>query len=107
MPADCRQAEVLAAGVDETSPDIDKILHPWSLVSTSRQRPEIKCLKQKLCQRLFESIKRDLPVLMQEMNNQLKITRRSIDQLGSVRKTAKDCLWQIAEIRRSMHQLAS
>jgi hypothetical protein len=54
-----------------------------------------------------ESIERDLPVLTQEMNNQLKTTRRSIDQLGSVRKTAKGCLWYLAEIRRSMYQLAS
>lgn len=67
----------------------------------------IESLRQKLCQRLFESIKRDLPVLIQEMENQLTTTHRSIEQLGSVRKTAKDCLWCLAEIKRSMYQLAS
>jgi hypothetical protein len=39
MPADCRQAVVLVASVDETSHDIDKIFHLWSLVPTSRQSP--------------------------------------------------------------------
>jgi hypothetical protein len=39
ISADCRQAVVLAAGVDETSYDIDKIFHLWSLIPTSRQRP--------------------------------------------------------------------
>jgi hypothetical protein len=67
----------------------------------------IESLRQKLCQRLFESIKRDLPQLIQEMNDQLTATRRSIDQLGRVRKNAKDCLWYLSEIKSSMHQLAS
>ena len=66
----------------------------------------IESLRQKLCQRLFESIKRDLPLLIQEMDSQLKATHCSIEQLGSVRSTAKDCLWYLAEIKRSMYQLA-
>jgi hypothetical protein len=67
----------------------------------------IEPLRQKLCQRLFESIKRDLPQLIDEMTSQLTTTRRSIDQLGRVRKNAKDCLWYLSEIKSSMHQLAS
>jgi hypothetical protein len=67
----------------------------------------IQSLRQKLCQRLFESIKRDLPLLIQEMDDQLRATNRSIDQLGSVRETAKDCLWYLAEIKSRMYQLAS
>ena len=67
----------------------------------------IESLRHKLCQRLFESIKRDLPQLIDEMTSQLTTTRRNIDQLGRVRKNAKDCLWYLSEIKSSMHQLAS
>jgi hypothetical protein len=67
----------------------------------------IESLRQKLCQRLFESIKRDLPLLINEMSDQLATTRRSIEQLGRVRKNAKDCLWYLGEIKRSMYQLTS
>lgn len=67
----------------------------------------IASLRQKLCQRLFESIKRDLPQLIKEMDDELIATRHSIEQLGRVRKTAKDCLWYLSEIQNSMHQLAS
>lgn len=64
-------------------------------------------LRQKLCQRLFESIKRDLPALINEMSVKLTMTRRNIEQLGRVRKTAKDCLWYLSEIKSSMHQITS
>ena len=64
-------------------------------------------LREKLCQRLFESIKRDLPHLINEMSDQLAMTRRSIEQLGRVRKNAKDCLWYLGEIKRSMYQITS
>jgi hypothetical protein len=67
----------------------------------------IENLREKLCQRLFESIKRDLPDLVNEMGDQLATTRRSIEQLGRVRKNAKDCLWYLGEIKRSMHQITS
>lgn len=67
----------------------------------------IASLKSKLCQRLFECIKRELPALIDEMNEELVSTRRSIEQLGRVRKTAKDCLWYLSEIKGSMHQIAS
>jgi hypothetical protein len=67
----------------------------------------IENLREKLCQRLFESIKRDLPDLINEMSYQLATTRRSIEQLGRVRKNAKDCLWYLGEIKRSMHQITS
>jgi hypothetical protein len=67
----------------------------------------IEQLRQKLCQRLFESIKRELPHLIKEMSDQLATTRLSIEQLGRVRKNAKDCLWYLGEIKRSMYQLTS
>jgi hypothetical protein len=67
----------------------------------------IESLRQKLCQRLFESSKRDLPQLIDEMASQLVATRRNIDQLGRVRKNAKNCLWYLSEIKSSRHQLAS
>lgn len=67
----------------------------------------IESLRQKLCQRLFESIKRDLPQLIDEMTSQLATTRRDIEHLGRVRKNAKDCLWYLSEIKSSMHRLAS
>jgi hypothetical protein len=41
------------------------------------------------------------------MTSQLVATRRNIDQLGRVRKNAKDCLWYLSEIKSSRHQLAS
>lgn len=67
----------------------------------------IRSLRQKLCQYLFECIKRELPHLIKEMTDQLISTRRSLDQLGRVRKNAKDCLWYLGEITRNMHQLLS
>jgi hypothetical protein len=44
----------------------------------------IGSLRQKLCQRFFESIKRYQPVLIREMDNQLRSTRRTIEKIGSV-----------------------
>lgn len=67
----------------------------------------VESLRQKLCQSLFQSIKRDLPQLVQEIEGQLKATRLSIEQLGRVRNNAKECLWYLSEIQSSMHQLAS
>lgn len=64
-------------------------------------------LRQKLCQRLFDSIKRELPELIREMNEQLNSTHHTLERLGRVRKTAKDCLWYLAEVRSSMYQLIS
>ena len=67
----------------------------------------VKSLRGKLCQRLFETIRRDLPDLIMEMEDQLAATRRSIEQLGRVRENAKDCLWYLAEVKRSMGQITS
>ena len=67
----------------------------------------IENLREKLCQRLFESIKRDLPHLIGEMGDQLATTHCSIQQLGRARKNAKDCLWYLGEIKRSMCQITS
>lgn len=67
----------------------------------------IESLRQKLCQRLFESIKRTLPQLILEMNDKLATTRHSIAQLGRVRKNTKDCLWYLSEIKSTMQQLIS
>lgn len=67
----------------------------------------IESMRQKLCQSLFQSIKRDLPQLVQEIEGRLKATRLGIEQLGRVRMNVKDCLWYLGEIQSSMHQLAS
>ncbi|GAB7336358.1 hypothetical protein MBLNU13_g09088t1 [Cladosporium sp. NU13] len=50
-------------------------------------------LREKLCQRLFESIKRDLPHLINEMSDQLAMTRRSIEQLGRITSAASDGIY--------------
>lgn len=67
----------------------------------------IESLKQKLCNRLFESTKWDIPVLISEMDEQLMATRRSIDQLDDARIIAESRLLYLSEIRRDMDQLVS
>lgn len=74
----------------------------------SRIPPEdcgIGALRQKLSQSLLSCIKRDMSVLMSEMDDQLQQTQRTLEQLGQARESAKDHRIYMVNIANKLKQL--